>query len=66
MVERADVQGLATALDELLDDPQLRRTMAVAGRARVESEFTWAHAAARLESTLLSISHDRNAVTAAS
>jgi spore coat protein SA len=61
MVERSDVQGLARALDGLLDDSGLRHSMGVAGRARVESEFTWAQAAARLEKTLLSLTRERSA-----
>jgi glycosyltransferase involved in cell wall biosynthesis len=61
MVERSDVQGLANALDGLLNDSALRHSMGVAGRARVEAEFTWAQAAARLEKTLLSLTGDRAA-----
>jgi spore coat protein SA len=60
MVERADVQGLANALDELLSNHALRQAMGKAGRARVESEFTWAQAAGRLEATLLRLVPERS------
>jgi len=38
-VEVADPAGLAEALSQLLDDPDLARELGRAGRARVEAEF---------------------------
>jgi glycosyltransferase involved in cell wall biosynthesis len=49
LVERGDTQGLATALDQLLGDPERRRRMGEAGRQRVRERFLWDHAVARLE-----------------
>jgi len=40
---------LETALRELLSDPQLRQTMGVDGRRRVESEFNWKQRAQSLD-----------------
>jgi len=41
LVERGDVNGLAAALDEVLDDPDRRRGMGRAGRQRVIERFSW-------------------------
>jgi glycosyltransferase involved in cell wall biosynthesis len=47
LVEPRSGEALASAIGELLDDPDRRRAMGEAGRARVESLFTWRRAAER-------------------
>jgi glycosyltransferase involved in cell wall biosynthesis len=39
LVEPRDAEGLATALERLFRDPELRRRLGVAGRQKVEREF---------------------------
>jgi glycosyltransferase involved in cell wall biosynthesis len=41
LVEAGDVNGLAAALNRLLDDESLRQSMGNAARARVAEKFTW-------------------------
>ncbi|MFP3882601.1 MAG: glycosyltransferase family 4 protein [Actinomycetota bacterium] len=41
LVDRGDVEGLAQALLELLQDPGKRSRMGAAGRARVLKDFSW-------------------------
>jgi glycosyltransferase involved in cell wall biosynthesis len=41
IVPAGDPAGLSRAIGELLDQPELCRTMGEAGRARVEAKFTW-------------------------
>jgi spore coat protein SA len=41
LVEAGDVDGLASALNRLLDDESLRRSMGEAARQRVIERFTW-------------------------
>ena len=41
LVEAGDVDGLAAALDRLLDDESLRRSMGEAAHHRVMEKFTW-------------------------
>lgn len=41
LVEYADVEGLAAAMDALLADPGLRARMGAAGMARAFAEFSW-------------------------
>jgi len=53
LVERGDATELFNVLNELLDDPERRLSMGEAGRTRVVAEYTWQHAAARLENLLL-------------
>jgi glycosyltransferase involved in cell wall biosynthesis len=48
LAERGDVGELAAAILRLLGDPELRRRLAAAGRARVEEFFTWDRIAADL------------------
>jgi glycosyltransferase involved in cell wall biosynthesis len=48
LVEEHDVDGMATAIFSLLDDPERAEAMGRAGRARVEARFTHGHTAARL------------------
>ena len=39
LIERGDVDGLATKLLTLLDDPMRRRSMGIAGRKKVDAKF---------------------------
>jgi glycosyltransferase involved in cell wall biosynthesis len=41
LVRCGDIDGLAAALDRLIDEPHLRRTLGAAGRERVGREFRW-------------------------
>jgi hypothetical protein len=41
LVEAGDVNGLAAALNRLLDDESLRRSMGNAAHQRVAANFTW-------------------------
>jgi glycosyltransferase involved in cell wall biosynthesis len=41
IVEANDVNGLASALNRLLDDESLRRSMGQAAQERVVDNFTW-------------------------
>ena len=41
VVEYDDPDALAEAIDKLLDDPKLRRSMGALGRKRVKKNFTW-------------------------
>jgi phosphatidylinositol alpha-1,6-mannosyltransferase len=47
LVDPSDPAAVADALNRLLDDPALARTMGEAGRRRVEAAFTWDRVAAR-------------------
>jgi glycosyltransferase involved in cell wall biosynthesis len=49
------------ALDELLDAPERRREMGIAGRARVTSQFTWRRAAQRTVESYRETMHERMA-----
>jgi len=49
---RRDVDGLARALDRLVEDAGLRDRLARAGQALVRTEFDWDRATARLETLL--------------
>ena len=50
MVDRPDDEiGFAEALDGLLDDPELARSMGASGRARAVSTFAWPIVAVELE-----------------
>jgi glycosyltransferase involved in cell wall biosynthesis len=48
LVERGDVAGLSGAIATLLDAPDVRASMAAAGRARAEQLFGWERPAGRL------------------
>lgn len=48
LVDGTDVERVASALTEVLADPDLARSMGEAGRARVERELSWPRLAARL------------------
>lgn len=41
MVDPADPSAYASAIEQLLDNPQLRRQMGAEGRRRVEREYSW-------------------------
>lgn len=41
LVDRGDVPGLAKAIDQLLANPERRRAMGVAGRARATERYSW-------------------------
>lgn len=47
LVEPGSAPALARAIGQLLDAPEHRRAMGIAGRARVEALFTWRRAAER-------------------
>lgn len=47
-----DPASLAAALTDVLADPRRAVTMGAAGRARLESRFTWEHVAARIAAAL--------------
>ncbi len=49
LVSPAKPDELATAIRSLLDDPERRGRMGVAGRRRVEEKFSWASVAQRTE-----------------
>jgi glycogen synthase len=49
LVPPAKPEALAEALRRVLDDPALARRMGVAGRRRVEAQFSWASVAERTE-----------------
>jgi glycosyltransferase involved in cell wall biosynthesis len=46
------VAEFVTAITALLQHPEQRRSLSVAGRALIEQEFTWAVAGARYEAVL--------------
>jgi starch synthase len=48
LVERGDIAGLSEAIATLLDAPDVRASMAAAGRARAEQLFGWERPAGRL------------------
>jgi phosphatidylinositol alpha-1,6-mannosyltransferase len=52
LVEGAEPKAVALAVARLLTDPDARAGMGAAGRARVESGFTWARQAERLAALL--------------
>jgi glycosyltransferase involved in cell wall biosynthesis len=49
LIDYRDGAALAAALRRLLDDPDLRRRLAQAGRANVHDRFTWARTASRVD-----------------
>jgi glycosyltransferase involved in cell wall biosynthesis len=59
LVEPGSAPALAEAIGRLLDDAVLRREMGIAGRARVESLFTWRRAAERTVASYREILHTR-------
>jgi phosphatidylinositol alpha-1,6-mannosyltransferase len=50
--EPEDVQAVASAFEHLLDDDELRASMSVRSRERVETEFAYDVLARRLGETL--------------
>lgn len=61
LVEPGSAPALVRALDELLDAPERRREMGIAGRARVTSQFTWRRAAQRTVESYRETMHERMA-----
>jgi glycosyltransferase involved in cell wall biosynthesis len=55
VVPRGDAQALATAIGGLLDDPERRRRMGLAGRERALRHFDWDRTAEQLEELYRSI-----------
>jgi glycosyltransferase involved in cell wall biosynthesis len=53
VVREGDVEGMATALAELLGDPQKRRLYGEAGRRRAAERYDTPRQIARLEGVLL-------------
>jgi MMP alpha-(1->4)-mannosyltransferase len=62
LVPPADGLRLARALDELLDAPERRQAMGVAGRRRVERLFSWRRAAERIVDVYREVVDERVAV----
>jgi glycosyltransferase involved in cell wall biosynthesis len=52
LVEEMDVDGMASALAELLDNPDRAIVMGIAGRERVLEHFSLAHACERLRAIM--------------
>ena len=48
VVEPDDMVGLAKAVIEILQDPELRRTMGDKGRQLIEDGYTWRHVAEKM------------------
>jgi glycosyltransferase involved in cell wall biosynthesis len=61
LVEPGDPAALADALGALFDDDERRRAIGAAGRARVESSYTWRHVA----EAMVEVYRDAIATTAA-
>lgn len=49
LIPPRDPKALATAIQRLIDAPELRRKFGMAARARAEKEFTWSNAARQTE-----------------
>ncbi len=52
LVLEHDVEGMAAAIAQLLDDPERAARMGVAGRARVRAHFTADHTRDRLRAIM--------------
>ena len=63
LVTPGDVGELATALANLLDDPERRARMGAAGRARVEELFSWRAVAASVAAAYEEVIEDYRAST---
>jgi glycosyltransferase involved in cell wall biosynthesis len=59
LVEPGSASALAAAIGELLEQPERRRAMGIAGRARVEELFTWRKAAERTVASYREILRER-------
>jgi len=55
IVPPQDAAALAAALEELLGSPAQRQSMGLAGRQRVETQFTWDHVVQRMAPVILSV-----------
>jgi glycosyltransferase involved in cell wall biosynthesis len=60
LVPFGDVDGLASALASLLDDPQRRRMLGEAGRAKVYAEHTWERKFPKIEELYLRLVEGRH------
>ena len=49
VVPRGDVPALASAIGSLLEDPERRRQMGIAGRRRAAEHFDWDRTAEQFE-----------------
>jgi starch synthase len=59
LVPPENVEALSAALIELLTDPERARRMGMAGKQRLEKQFTWAHVARRVGQSLESVTRHR-------
>lgn len=53
VVPNSNPEALATAIADLLDNPEKRRQIGIAGRERMLREFQWDRTAANLEAVYL-------------
>ena len=56
LVARGDVEELALAISQVIDDPALARAMGEAARQRVQERFTWEASARRLADLIENVS----------
>jgi len=64
LVDPSDPDDVARALAGILNEDGLAARLGAAGRARVEREFTWAHAAHRIEAVLMAAAGECHACRA--
>jgi glycosyltransferase involved in cell wall biosynthesis len=61
LVAEKDPEGIADAVEELMDSEELRARLGDAARKRVEEELSWESAGERFESVLRSVAEARRA-----